>query len=408
MDLAAELCEVLSTPHRRPVEILAEELQEAAVQLVAFPSPDAMARLLGWFLIVLNACREEIRSEPGARLYRLAAEYVEAAEGLEQSATAGAASFARLPALMAALPWVERQLGEMERYGGLSGPAGARLRRFDPEAGHALLREARSTEAGAFCAAAHYLQNRLEGRMREVWLVREFRDGDPGPLELYASAHRGLFPAFHPAPGPDRVAAEMARLADLAAAADLPEIAACLEAPAWLAQYSIEHLMPPDPSRWAPRFMEQFDRLLLGRVSRWYLYPFLHRPEPLELAATVLRLGRPQYYERTAAQALLEYRLLGTAAVFEPERLGHYLDACRVLEFQFQLHFEGYLLRIFAAPKLKRPEGWCWYFDALRRLHNSEIPLPELAGFRRDFLARRGCASTAALLCRLAGGGPVQ
>lgn len=408
MDLAAELCEVLSTPHRRPVEILAEQLQEAAVQLVAFPSPETMAELLGWFLVVLNACREEIRSEPGAILWRLGTQYVEAAEGLAQSASPADASFRRLPALLAGLPWVEKQLAAMERAGNLPGPAGARLRRFDPAAGHALLREARRSEAGAFWAAAHRLQNRLESRMREVWLLREFRDGDPGPLDLYAAAHRGLFPAFQPGPDACGVASQMGRMAALAAAAELPEIAACLESPAWLAQYSIQHLMPPDPPRWAPRFLEQFDRLLLGRVSRWYLYAFLHRPEPLELAATVLRLGRPQYYERTAAQALLEYGLLMTASVLEPERLGHYLDACRVLEFQFQLHFEGYLLRLFAAPKLKTPEGWCWYFDALRRLHNGEMPLPELEEFRRDFLARRGCASAAALLCRLSGGGPVQ
>lgn len=216
------------------------------MQLVAFPSPENMSRLLGWFLVVGNACREEIRSEPGARLWRLATQYVEAAEGLSQPASASAASFARLPALMAALPWVERQLDELERYDGLSGPGAQRLRRFDPEAGHALLREARSSETGAFCAAAHHLQNRLESRMREVWLVREFHGGDPGPLELSASAHRGLFPAFHPASGPNRVAAEMIRMAELAAAADLPEIAACLETPAWLARHSIQHRMPPD------------------------------------------------------------------------------------------------------------------------------------------------------------------
>jgi hypothetical protein len=390
------------------VEILAGHLREAAEQLAAAPSPQSMARLLRCFLVVLDAYRDELRQQNGARLWRLATQYVEAAESLAQSSSLRSGPFERLPALMARLPWVDKLLAAMQGCGDVPVRIGAQLRRFEPAAGHVLLREARQSEAGAFCAMAHHLQNRLETRMREVWLLEEFRNADPGPIDLYASAHRGLFPAFQPTPDSGRVAAEMTRMAKLAAAADLPEIAACLEAPAWMAQYAIQHLMPPDPPGWAPRFLEQFDRLLVGRVSRWYLYPFLHWPEPLELAATVLRLGRPQYYERTAAQALLEYRLLGTAAVFEPDRLGHYLDACRVLEFQFQTHFEGYLLRLFAAPKLKHPEGWCWYFDALRRLRNAEIPLPELDDFRRDFLGRRGCPDTAALLCRLAGSGTVQ
>ncbi|MGC8758800.1 MAG: hypothetical protein ACP5VC_02475 [Bryobacteraceae bacterium] len=93
---------------------------------------------------------------------------------------------------------------------------------------------------------------------------------------------------------------------------------------------------------------------------------------------------------------------------FEPEYLGIYLDAIRVLEFQFQTHFEGYLLRLYAIPRLKNPGSWCWYFDALRRLHNAEIPLPELDEFRQDFLRRRAFHKASGLLYRLACGGTIQ
>ncbi|MCX7605123.1 MAG: hypothetical protein N2036_13680, partial [Bryobacteraceae bacterium] len=215
-------------------------------------------------------------------------------------------------------------------------------------------------------------------------------------------------PAFGPAPSAETVASEMQSLERRAAEAGLMEIASHLAQPEDLAQALLGYWTPPDPRRWAPRFMEQFNRLVMGRVARWYCYPFLHWPEPMELAATVLRLGQPQDYAQAAALALLECRLLEHVSSFEPERLGHYLDTVRVLGMQFEIHFEGYLLRVSATPKLRTAEGWCWYLDALRRIHNSEIPLPELAEFRQDFLGRRGCADTAALLCRLAGGGLVQ
>jgi hypothetical protein len=408
-DGTARLCEALETRYRRSVETLAEQLHEAAVALEAEPSPATMASLLRRFLSVLNEYRSIIRQERGAALWQLAAQYLELAEGLEQSLAGSEKSFRHLPAMVAALPWVEECLERLATRSPLAGRRAAELRSFSPRLGAALQREAEATVEGRFCAVAHRIQNQLEARLRQVWLLGEFRKREPSSLDLYAAAHAGLYPVFRPSPAAAEIGQEMARLREAAASAGLPEIAACFESADGLAHFSLLHLMPPDPPAWAPRTMTHFDRLLMGRVSRFYLYPFLHWPQPIELAATVLRLGRPQFYERTAAQALLEYSLLQRDLSFEPNRLGHYLDTIRVLEFQFQTHFEGYLLRIYSYPSLKTPEGWCRYFDALRRLHNAEIPLPELEEFRQDFLRRRGFSGFAALACRLAQrAGPVQ
>jgi len=401
-DCSAELCELLHTRYRRTVETLAGQLHEAALALEAEPSPATMASLLRRFLSVLNEYRSVIRQERGAALWQLAAQYLELAEGLEQSLPGGEQSFRHLPAMVAALPWVEESLDRLAARSRLAARRAAELRSFSTQLGAALQKEAEATGEGRFCAVAHRIQNQLETRLRQVWLLGEFRSREPSSLDLYAAAHAGLFPAFRPSPTPAEIRHEIARLEEAAASAGLPEIAACFESAGALAHFSLLHLMPPDPPAWAPRTMTQFDRLLMGRVSRFYLYPFLHWPQPIELAATVLRLGRPQFYERTAAQALLEYSLLQRDLSFDPDRLGHYLDAVRVLEFQFQTHFEGYLLRIYCYPSLKTPEGWCRYFDALRRLHNAEIPLPELEEFRQDFLRRRGFADFASLACRLA------
>ncbi|MGB9610860.1 MAG: hypothetical protein ACPL7M_07800 [Bryobacteraceae bacterium] len=367
-----------------------------------------MARLLRWLLTVVDVYRSEIRHDPGAVLWRLAGQYLEIAEALSQSSGAGDPAFRTLPAKLAALPWVEDRLRRISQHSRLKQARLGSLRKFSPGAGQALLLEARQSEAGAFCAAARHVQNRLETRLRQVWLLGEFRHGEPSATELYASAHAALFPPIHPAPSGAEIHGEMARLGEHADACSLPEMAFCFRDPEWFARYSLERLMPPDPHAWAPRCMTHFDRLLMGRVSHWYAYPFLHWPDPLELAATVLRLGRPHDYERTAAQALLEYRLVTGAVSFEPEYLGIYLDALRVLEFQFQTHFEGYLLRLYAIPRLKNPGSWCWYFDALRRLHNAEIPLPELDEFRQDFLRRRAFHKASGLLYRLACGGTIQ
>ena len=407
-DGITELCGIFASRPHSEVRLFTGPLQDAAEALSIAPSPDTMARLLRRLLTVLDVYRSEIRHDPGADLWRLASQYLEVAEALDQSSGAGDPVFRTLPAKLVALPWVEERLRRIARHSGLQQARLGSLRKFSPGTGQALLLEARQTEAGAFCAAARHIQNRLEARLRQVWLLGELRHGEPSAADLYASAHAALFPSIHPAPSGAEILNQMARLCEQADGADLPEMAFCFRDPEWFARYSLQYLMPPDPHAWAPRCMTHFDRLLMGRVSHWYAYPFLHWPDPLELAATVLRLGRPLDYERTAAQALLEYRLVTGAVSFEPKYLGIYLDTTRVLEFQFQTHFEGYLLRLYAMPRLKNPEGWCWYFDALRRLHNAEIPLPELGEFRQDFLRRRGIPDTLQLLPRLAAGGSIH
>lgn len=393
---------------RQPVHFFAQRLSDTARGLAETPSPEAMAAVLMSFLHVVHGCREMIRQRPGAVLWRLASQYLEVAEGLQQSAAASDPSFRRLPALMAALPWVEDCINGIEQRCRLRPSLRARLRSFVPEAGREVQLRAAGTEDGEFCATALHIQNRLEARLRQVWLLGEFSRGEPTALDLYAGAHAGLFPALLPPVSGQDVADEMARLGERAAELALDDIAACFAQPEALAQFGLQHLMPPDPSQWSPRFPSDFTRLFGWRLARWYLYSFYHEPEPLELAATVLQLGRPHDYERTAAHALLEYRLAAGAASFDASLLGYYLDAMRALEFQFEQHFEGYLLRIFAGIRLKSPEGWCWYFDALRRLHQGQFPLPELEEFRAGCLGRRGLEHTSGLLQRLTAGGTVH
>ena len=115
-----------------------------------------------------------------------------------------------------------------------------------------------------------------------------------------------------------------------------------------------------------------------------------------------MRLPAPAAAGSAAAHALLEYALLQDVA-FDSSRLGHYLDTIRVLDYQFQLFFEGYLLRLACYPKLKEPRGWCEYLDALQRMHRGAMPLPELNAYRHEFLRARKLAGAEELLCRLSG-----
>ncbi len=408
VECAASLDGILAEGPNRILAHFARDLHQSAAGLAEEPSPKTMASVLSSFLTLLHNYREAMRNEPGCIFWRLAAQYGDVADNLTGPSPAENQSFESLPQMLASLPWVTEFLVRLSRAARLSAAQEDELAAFSARLANRLLRRAEQSPEGAFLAQALRIQRGLENRMRQVWLVGQLENGEPGPLELYATAHRCLFPAFQPSLASTRVEQEIQRLKNLADALELAEIALCFEGPEWLAQYSLVHFMPPDPSAWAPRFLVHYDRLLFGRVSRWYTYPFLHVLSPMEITATVLRMGRPLFYERAAAHALLEYALLQDVA-FDSSRLGHYLDTIRVLDYQFRLFFEGYLLRLAFYPKLKEPRGWCEYLDALQRLHQGELPLPELHAYRREFLRARGLSGAEELLCRLSGSqGPLQ
>jgi hypothetical protein len=393
---------LLGDSRNRVLAHFARELNAAAGRLASQPSPRAMTSLLATFLSLLDTYRDTILHDRGAIFWRLAAQYSDVAGNFSRPAPAENQNFVRLPRMLASLPWVTDFLVRLSRLANLTPAQEEELACFSPALAARLLRRAHQTPEGAFLERALSIQRGLENRLRQVWLLEQFEQGEPSPLDLYASAHSSLFAVFQPSLPVQRLEQDIRKLGGLAAALDLPEIAGCFESPEWLAHYAILHFTPPDPGCWRPRGMDQFERLLYGRVSRWFTYPFLHRLEPMEIAATVLRLGRPPFYERPAAHALLEYALL-EGVTFDASRFGFYYDTMRVLNYQFQLFFEGYLLRVAFYPRLKEPRGWCEYLDALQRMHAGEVPLPELQPYRREFLRARGLACAEDLLCRLSG-----
>lgn len=397
-----ELNSIFAAGRDRALASFASELYGASLDLVDSPSPRSMSAVLSWFLTLLHNYRETLRQEPGFAFWRLAAQYGDVAANLSRPAPAENQNFEHLPQMLSSLPWVTDFLLRLARAANLPAAQQDLLASFSPMLGRRLLRRAERTREGAFLNQALRIQRALENRLRQVWLLERFQEGDPSALDLYVAAHCSLFPAFQLPMNAARVEQEMLRLQRLAHSLDLPQVAECFDSPEWMAHYSLLHFMPPDPAMWAPRFMHHYERLLSGRVARWYTYPFLHVLAPMEFVAAVLRLGRPLFYERAVAHALLEYVLL-QAVAFDSSRLGHYLDTVRVLDYQFQMFFEGFLLRQTYYPRLKEPRGWCEYLDALQRLHRGEVPLPELHPFRREYLHARGLTGTEELLCRLSG-----
>ncbi len=397
-----DLNSIFAAGRNRTLARHASRLYRAAMDLVDRPSPQSMSAVLSCFLNLLHHYRESLRLEPGAVFWRLAAQYSDVASNLSQPAPAENQNFEHLPEMLASLPWVTDFLLSLARAGGLTAAQQDQLASFSAPTARRLLRRAERTPEGAFLHQALRMQRALENRLRQVWLLEQFQEGEPAAVELYAAAHCSLFPAFHPSLPAARVEQEMRRLRLLTASLDLPQLAECFESPEWFAHYSLLHFTPPDPSSWAPESIAQYDRLISGRVSRWYTYPFLHTLAPMEYVATVLRLGRPLFYERAAAHALLEYVLLQPVA-FDSSRLGQYLELVRVLDFQFQMLFDGFLLRDVWYARLKEPRGWCQYLDALQRLHKGEVPLEDLEPFRREFLRARGLSGIDELLCRLTG-----
>lgn len=377
----------------------AVELRQASKVLLDDPSPDAMATVLRGFNTLVLEMLHELSPLPAACQWKLARQYSDIAAHLAGPKPAENQGFRDLPRMLAGLPWIHSQLEEMAAAADVDlarTPAGRGFSRTSAK--RWVSRSSRGGE-GQLCAALDHLQHGLEYRMRQVWFLRRSEGEDVSPPRMYVCAHSDLFPELHTVLNESRFSLEVAKLKGLALGLQLSEFALCFESAEWIANYAFTYLLPPAPCDAPIRQASQLSRLLESRLSRWYFYAFGHKLEPLEMTSGVLRIGRPLFYERIAAHALLEYSLLQGIA-FSRQAAPFYVDALTVLEREFQVLFDGYLLRLLYYPRLKAPKGWCDYLSALHSLHYEHKTPEELEAFRHVFLARRGLHSTLEILYR--------
>jgi hypothetical protein len=239
----------------------------------------------------------------------------------------------------------------------------------------------------------------LEARAREMWMRTCPDAASETPLDLFAYGWACLLPN-RPA-GLSGVwmldaVQGCARDADLC---ELPEVAEYLDPPERIAYYALSYLLPPCPDPWVLHTAGDLERLFDAQMSRWYFARFRNRPSPLDLIASVLRAGRPLYYERPLAHVLVEHRVL--ASWLRPDDVsGEFFAFTDCLERNFSLMLDGYLLRQLAVPRLKTPAGWKWYLESLVDLHAGRVPGEVLAS-RKRFLAARGGRSPLRMLAAL-------
>jgi hypothetical protein len=370
--------------------------------LVEEPSPDSMSEVLAEFgTLAADAVREIRRTPTGAR-WRLARHYSEICDHLASPAPAENQSFRDLPGMLAGSPWLKAEFARLAKPAKLDPTRSVFSRGFGRSTGQRYGRSAGRTAHGQLGNTLEHLLRGIETRARQVWHLRR-SDGEDRSLNwFYAQAHADMFPDFRQHPDENRLALEVAKLKGLALGLQLPEFALCYESSDWMAHYALSYLLPPAPDRWPVHQACHLERVLRSRLTRWYFQPFDHDLEPLEVTATVLRMGRPLFYERVAAHALLEYSLLQGVA-FQRSAAPFYMEAVAMLEREFCQLFDGYLLRLLYYPKLKAPQGWCDYLAALYGLHFGGTPSEELEAFRFSFLSRRGLKSAVEILYRIAG-----
>ncbi len=374
-------------------------LRHATKSLVEEPSPDAMAAVLHEFNGLIVELFSEVGSKSAACEWRLARQYSDIASHLAGPKPAENQGFRELPRMLAESRWMRGQFEELVGVCDLSLARTPVSRGFSKTAAKRWMTRANRKGEGQLCSALDHLQQGVEYRQRQVWLLRR-ADGEERSLPyLYVLAHGEIFPDFHISLSEQRLALEIAKLKGLALGLQLPEFAICFESAEWISNYAFSYLLPPSPADSPVRQGSQLSQVLASRLSRWYFCAYSHRLEPLEMAAAVLRIGRPLFYERVAAHALLEYSLLQGIA-FSRASAPFYVDALAVLEREFHLLFDGYLLRLMYYPRLKTPQGWCDYLEALHALHYRNDEPEGLDAFRYAFLARRGLRSTLEILYR--------
>ncbi|MBN9664013.1 MAG: hypothetical protein J0H49_37785 [Acidobacteria bacterium] len=385
-----------------PVEIakLSLGLRLATKLLVDDPSPEPMALVLNEFGSLVVEMNAELRRQRQGAEWHLSRQYGELAEHLTDAPKpAENQGFKELPRMLVECQWLRTEFEVLAHAAGLNLGRTPFARGFSKASAKRWSRKVGRTPAGRLCAALDHLQHGIEYRARQVWFLRRSTTDEASLPLIYACAHADVFPDFHHSLTEAGLGLEIAKLKGLALGLQLPDFALCFDSADWMAQYALNYLLPPSPGEWAVRQASQLEHLLRSRLSRWYFCAYDHRLEPLEMTAGVLRIGRPLFYERVAAHALLEYSLLQGVA-FTRASAPFYVDAMATLELEFLLLFDCYLLRLLYYPRLKAPEGWCDYLGALHALHFLGHRSAELDTFRHVFLARRGLRSALEILYR--------
>jgi len=387
------VCRELSLPAARR----AVGLRLSLKALLDDTSAETFANAIRELDAVVEVIQSELHVRADGRAWLLSRQFHDVARHLSTPTSAENPGFRRLPEMLFSSNWVTREvLGALE-HAGMRLPSELNGREFRHTQTRRWWNRSRRSPAGALGDALDQMRNDIEFRTRQIWfLLRSTGEEPPLPV-IYSWAHADLYNGIHRTL-PDRsVAAEVARLASVALDRRLPDFALCLEDADWLSQYAMNYLVPPAPDDWTVRTPAHLGRILRGRLSRWYFYPFTHGLEPLEMMASVLRVGRPLFYERNAVHAWLEYALLQGGAI-APQSATLYLEVLAGLEKDFLVLFDGYLLRLMFYPRLRTPEGWCGYLEALTGLHYRTGGPSELDSFRTTYLAQRGMRSPIELL----------
>ncbi|MCL4795659.1 MAG: hypothetical protein KJZ84_13935 [Bryobacteraceae bacterium] len=379
----------------------ATALREATRQLVEEPSADAMAEVLSLFARLIVRLRRDARQRPVAAEWMVARQLSDLSENIARPRPAENQGFAELPRLLMESEWLQKRLRRVCENAGLEfnqTPAARGLQRANARR---WIRRLNRHPEGKLSMALEHLLGGVEYRARQVWVLRRSEGEEQSMPQMYVYGHVDLFPNFHSPLSEGSLALEVAMLKGLAHGLQLQDLAYCFDSAEWMGQYALSFLLPPSPSHWPVHATADLRRLLSGRLSRWYFCPFDNHIQPLEMATTVLRVGRPLFYERVAAHALLEYSLL-QGVPLSRANAGGYLEIQAGLESEFQLLFDGYLLRLMFYPQLKKPEGWRDYLGALDALHFGGAPDARFAEFRQSFLSRRGLHSPMEILYRAA------
>ncbi len=399
LDIALRLEELVAFEFSASLSGYAVELRQASKVLLDSPSPEAMALVLRCFLTLNLEMMHELSPLPASCQWKLARQVMDVAAHVAGPKPAENQGFRELPRMLAEMPWMAACLHQMAAAADVDPARLPVSRGFARTSAKRWMSRANRSGEGQLCAALDHLQHGVEFRSRQVWFLRRTENGEPSAPEVYAAAHADVFPGLNIGLTEPKLSLEVAKLKGLALGLQLPEFALCFESAEWMANYALTYLLPPAPGDQPVRQASQLKALHQCRLSRWYFCAFSHKLEPLEMVSGVLRIGRPLFYERVAAYALMEYSLLQGIA-FTRHAAPFYVDALAVMEREFELLFDGYLLRLLYYPRLKAPEGWCEYLTALHALHYGPKPPEELEAFRHVFLARRGLHSTLEILYR--------